>query len=435
VESRETVPSEGKFKTTRYAENWRWYVLGTLFLATFLCYFDRQLLGTAVTPIAQEFHLDNIQIGNLLSAFLWVYAWSHLFIGLIIDRIRNLRIFFCIMVIGWSITTMLVGFVNDYSALLWLRYFLGVWESVNFPICIMIISRIFPPGERSLAVGIFASGAFLATIVAPPFVVFFSNEYDWRYAFVIAGALSLLWVIPWLLIFRKPDEMVSSWDSYYQRTPLKAGLGNVSKDLLKNYFLVLRAPGFWGVVLLGFGITPSLYFVTQWLPTFLTQVFDVPFDSSLSVKLSVIYFMQDVGLWLGGAIVLILSNKGIPVLKSRKGVTLAALAIMPFVVIVPYIHSVFLCVIIFCVYVFCIGAALGNQHAFKQDIVKGKVAAVAALDGFIEMIFTWWFIKRIGTITQAAGDYTEAFFIMASLAVFGICVVLIFFRPKWIVIK
>jgi hypothetical protein len=28
-----------------YTRNWRWFVLATLFLATFLNYFDRQTLG------------------------------------------------------------------------------------------------------------------------------------------------------------------------------------------------------------------------------------------------------------------------------------------------------------------------------------------------------------------------------------------------------
>jgi ACS family D-galactonate transporter-like MFS transporter len=153
---------------TFYEKNWRWFVLGVLFIATFLNYFDRQTLGTAIDPIAEEFGLDNQQRGSLLSAFLWTYAAAHLFIGIIIDRFKNLRILFPVMVIGWSLSTVLVGFANSYSTLLNLRYLLGIWEAVNFPICLLIISRIFPAKERTLASGIFARGAFLATLAAPP---------------------------------------------------------------------------------------------------------------------------------------------------------------------------------------------------------------------------------------------------------------------------
>ena len=72
------------------------------------------------------------------------------------------------MVAGWSITTFLTGLASDYTDVLILRYVLGFWEAVNFPICLMIIARIFPAKERTLAAGIFASGAFLATLAAPP---------------------------------------------------------------------------------------------------------------------------------------------------------------------------------------------------------------------------------------------------------------------------
>ena len=422
-------------KQSFYIRNWKWFVLGTLFLVTFICYFDRQMIGTAIDPIAKEFGLDNIQIGILLSAFLISYAIGHVFIGLFIDFIRNIRIFFMIMVLGWSVTTMFIFTVKDYSTLLWLRYLLGIWEAVNFPICLMIISRIFPANERSLAVGIFASGASIATLLVPPFVVFISNTLNWRYAFGLGGAASLLWIIPWLIIFRKPEEKIEQWNNYYTSlTPRTSLLLNL-KNSINGYFEVLSKPGFWGVVLLGIGITPSLYFATQWLPRFLTQSFDIPYDQSLSAKLSIIYFMQDAGLWIGGALVLILAGKGLSVMNSRKIVMVIAFLAIISNLFVPFVQSVQGCVIALCINVFGIGAFLGNQHAFKQDLVKGKVAAVAALDGFIEMVFTWFFIKKIGVITEVSGDFTIVFMIMAALAFFSISVVFLFLKPKWVVIS
>lgn len=419
---------------TFYHRNWRWFVLGTLFLATFLNYFDRQTLGTAIDPIAKEFGLDNIQIGNLLSAFLVTYAWMHLVIGIITDRIKNLRLFFPIMVIGWSVSTILVGFVDNYQHLIWLRYLLGIWEAVNFPICIMIISRIFPVEERNLALGIFASGAFLATLAAPPVVIYFSNLYNWRFAFVIAGSIGVLWLIPWLLIFRKPEEKVQNWAEYNKargEKDLKAQLNGI----LNSYWQILKAPGFWGVALIGVGIIPSLYFATQWFPRFFTQALKVPFDQTLSVKLSAIYFMQDVGLWIGGAIILFLASRKIAILKSRKTVIVFAWMLMMSVVIVPELNSVGWSVFFLCLYVFGIGAFLGNQHAFKQDVVKGSVATVAALVGFVEMNFTSHVIKRIGIMTNETGDFTQVFFLMAGLATFALVVVFVFMRKKWLKIE
>ena len=144
-------PSTTSFQASWYLRNWRWWVLGTLFLATFLNYFDRQTLGAAISPISEEFGLDNKLIGKLLSAFLLTYAIAHLFIGVLLDRMKGIRWFFPVMVIGWSLTTVFAGLARNYEQLIFMRYLLGIWEAVNFPICIMIIGRIFPARERTLA--------------------------------------------------------------------------------------------------------------------------------------------------------------------------------------------------------------------------------------------------------------------------------------------
>ena len=417
-----------------YIRNWRWFVLGTLFLATFLNYFDRQTLGTAIEPISREFGLDNILRGNLLAAFTLTYALTHFFIGAIVDRIRNIRFFFPVMVIGWSLSTLLAGFVDTYKHLLWLRYLLGFWEAVNFPICLLIISRIFPAGERSLASGIFASGAFLATLTAPPFVIYFSNEFNWRYSFIISGTAGLLWLVPWLLIFRHPESRSEQWNQRLNSN--RSGFKNTrARDYIKDYAEVLRKPGFWGVALIGLGLIPCLYFATQWFPTYFTQGLGHEYNQALSFRLSLIYFMQDIGLWIGGAIVLWLSSKGFSIITSRKIVITAAWLFMLPVLLLTYFSSVTISVLILALFVFGIGAFLGNQHAFKQDVVISKVATVAALVGFIETGFTFLVLRRIGVITSETHGFAPVFLLLAGLATLSLLIVYVFIKPKWYNIK
>ncbi len=412
---------------TWYARNWRWFVLGTLFLATFLNYFDRQTLGTAIDPISREFGLDNILRGNLLAAFTLTYALTHFFIGVVVDHIRNIRIFFPIMVLGWSVSTFCAGLVESYSQLLWLRYLLGFWEAVNFPVCLLIISRIFPAKERSLASGIFASGAFLATLSAPPFVIYFSNHFNWRLSFLVAGTIGILWMIPWLLIFRKPEDKSSQWKE--KGSQQQSGFRPFT--WLKDYKEVAGQPGFWGVALIGIGLIPCLYFATQWFPSYFTQGLQHAYNQALSFKLSIIYFMQDIGLWTGGAVVMWLAGRNFSILKARKLVITVAYGFMLTILLLPLINSEQAAVIILALFVFGIGAFLGNQHAFKQDVLKGRVGTVSALVGFIETGFTFLVLRRIGLITNETHNFTPVFLILAALATFALLVVYFFIRPKW----
>jgi hypothetical protein len=273
---------------------------------------------------------------------------------------------------------------------------LGVWESVNFPICLLIIRRIFPAAERALA----------------------------------AGALGFLWLVPWFLIFRHPERRAPEWTAASLASP-PSRAGERAITVASSLRTVLSAPGFWGVASMGLGIIPSLYFATQWFPSFFTQALAHPYDQSLAYRLSLIYFMQDVGLWGGGALVLGLTHRGVSILSARKAVIITAYVLMMGVIAAPFVRAVDACVLILCLYVCGIGAFLGNQHAFKQDVDKRQVATVAALVGAIETGFTAFVIKRIGVVSKDTLDFAPVFFSLAGLATFALIVACVFLRPKW----
>ncbi len=409
-----------------YERNWRWFVLATLFLATFLNYFDRQTLGAAMPPIAEEFGFDEEDRGNLLAAFIFTYALSQPLIGFLLDRMRNIRWFFPFMVCGWSISTMLVAAADSYTTILWLRRLLGFWEAVNFPICIMIIARLFPANERSLASGIFGSGAFAATLIAPKSVIYLSNTYNWRLSFVFAGALGLLWLVPWFLIFKDPEKRAMNWGrSLVDSGPLRL------KTEWANLKEIFGSPGFWGVTLMGMGLVPILYFATQWLPSYFELALGQKYDQALGDKLTVIYLMLDIGLWLGGAIVLWMSHRGIGLLASRKLVIAVGCLFVMSLAVLPTVETVALTVGTLCLAMFGIGAFLANQHAFKQDVALKQVASLSAWVGCIETTFAAVVVKRVGEEVKKANDFSLVFYMLCGLAVFALVIVLVFVRPKW----
>jgi hypothetical protein len=239
--------------------------------------------------------------------------------------------------------------------------------------------------------------------------------------------------VPWLLIFKNPEKRSAQWfEATENQRETKPGFD--FQKIINGYVKVLAAPGFWGVALIGLGIIPSLYFATQWFPSYFTQGLGHAYDQSLAFKLEIIYFMQDVGLWIGGYLVLKMSTK-MTVLQARRTVIFIAYFFMMTSMIIPFIQSMTATVVLLCLYVFGIGAFLGNQHAFKQDVVKSNVGTVAALVGFIEMMFTAFVIKRIGIITNETADFTPVFLLLGGLATFALVVVLLFIKPKWIKIS
>jgi ACS family hexuronate transporter-like MFS transporter len=411
----ETVPAADGW----YARNWRWWVLGTLFLATFLNYFDRQTLSVAIEPISQEFGLGSVERGKLLAAFVYAYAFAHLFIGFVIDRVRNLRWFFPAMVLGWSLSTVLVGLAERYTHILYLRYALGVFEAANFPLCLLLIARVFPPHQRSLAAGIFNSGAVFATLAAPKLVIYFSTNYTWRYSFFVTGALGVLWLVPWLLIFR--DEKVPA------SAPV-AARGEFEPSTR------LFGPGFWSIAAIGVGLLPGWYFMSQWLPSYLTQSLGLAYDQALGNRLTLIYFTQDLGLWLGGGAVWWFTRRGFSVLRSRKMVIVAGYVLMMSILLLPRLESVGAVLAVLCVYVFGLAAWQANQQAFKQDVSPARVATVAALVGFAETVSSAFLVEKVGEVVQRTGGFNAIFGLLA-VCFTGSLVVLLILKKKWLQIQ
>src|SRR6185312_968434 len=62
-----------------------------LVAAALLNYFDRSALAVANPLIRRDLHLSVEQMGLLLSALLWTYAFAQLPIGAVLDRVGSKR--------------------------------------------------------------------------------------------------------------------------------------------------------------------------------------------------------------------------------------------------------------------------------------------------------------------------------------------------------
>ena len=79
------------------------------------------------------------------------------------------------------------------------RAVLGMGETFNWPCASRIVANTFPPSDRSLASGIFNSGAALGSLIAPLLIGgLIAQRFGWRAAFFTMGALGFLWLMLWV---------------------------------------------------------------------------------------------------------------------------------------------------------------------------------------------------------------------------------------------
>src|SRR5690242_2628648 len=90
----------------------RWTIVGLLFTASLINYFDRSTISFALPLISQELHLGPVEKGRLLSAFFFSYALMQIPVGILADRV-NLRWFYAGAFVLWSLAQGLMGFATS----------------------------------------------------------------------------------------------------------------------------------------------------------------------------------------------------------------------------------------------------------------------------------------------------------------------------------
>jgi ACS family hexuronate transporter-like MFS transporter len=185
---------------------YRWVICALLFFATTINYVDRSVLGV-LTPTLKTTvpGWSDTHYFYVNSAFTGAYAIGLLVAGSLIDKVGT-RLGYSVALVLWSLAAIAHAFVRSMFGFGVARVGLGLAESANFPAAIKTVAEWFPKRERSLAIGIFNSGANIGAIVAPLAVPIIALHWGWQAAFVATGAAGLLWVFFWLPIYRKPTE-------------------------------------------------------------------------------------------------------------------------------------------------------------------------------------------------------------------------------------
>src|SRR3954453_12773666 len=187
------------------ATSYRWWIVGLLFVITTINYMDRNLLGVLKPTIQGELHFSESDYGNIVFAFSMAYAAGYAGMGALTDRI-GIRIGLAVAAMIWSVASAAHGLVSSVAGFTIARIALGLGEGGNFPTCIKTVATWFPVRDRALATGVFNSGSNIGGLLAPLIAAFVTTTWNWQAAFYVSGAVGLVWVAVWLVMYRAPEE-------------------------------------------------------------------------------------------------------------------------------------------------------------------------------------------------------------------------------------
>ena len=156
----------------------RWTLIGWMFAISAIAYLDRVNISIAGRSIQQEFHLNNLQLGWVFSAFVAGYALFQAPGGRLADRFGP-RIVLALGAAWWAVFTAMTAFVPSGAAhalmlLLAVRFILGVGEAVVYPASNRLVSAWIPTQERGLANGLIFAGVGAGAGITPPLITYLS---------------------------------------------------------------------------------------------------------------------------------------------------------------------------------------------------------------------------------------------------------------------
>ena len=170
----------------------RRYTLGVLVVVYTFNFIDRQILAILLPAIRVEFGVDDWVLGFLAgSAFALFYATLGIPIALLGDR-WNRRNLIAIAVAIWSAMTALSGVAANIVHLALARIGVGIGEAGCSPPAHSMISDLYPPEQRSTAMGIFTLGISIGIMLAYLAGGWVVQNIGWREAFFMVGLPGLL---------------------------------------------------------------------------------------------------------------------------------------------------------------------------------------------------------------------------------------------------
>lgn len=402
---------------------YRWVICALLFFATVIAYIDRGVLGYLEKYLEGLFHFDSVQYSNMTSAFQVAYALGLFFAGRLTDRLGT-RKGFAFAIVLWSIAAMLPGAAYSVWSFSIAMFLLGLGEAANFPACLKTVAEWFPKRERALSTGIFNAGANVGNIFTPIIVPALTLSIGWRMAFVATGATGFVWLIFWLLIYRKPEEHPSV---------STAELALIESDPVEKAGQVPWGRLFpcketWAFAIAKFLTDPIWWFYLFWLPRYLQGTFNLDIKQSRT-PVVVVYVISCIGSVAGGWISSALLNAGKSLNFARKvALLICALCVVP-VLYAPYTRNIW-------VVVGLVGLAAAahqgwsaNLFTFPSDTFpRAAVASVVGIGGMIGSFGGVLFQKFAGYMAKS--DSYGILFIISGLAYVTALLILHLMSPR-----
>ncbi|MGO4725413.1 MULTISPECIES: MFS transporter [unclassified Inquilinus] len=403
------LPRSARIKTVQYT------ALALLVLSGVVNYIDRATLAVANPLISHDLGFSPAEVGLLLSAFLWAYAFAQLPAGALVDRLGP-RLMLALSLGLWSLAQVAGGLVQNFTQFFGIRMVLGLGEAPQFPTSARIVRDWFNVRLRGTATGIWNCSSTLGTALSAPILTFLMLTFGWRWMFAIMGLFGLVVAVAFYALHRNPNEVALTEE---ERQYLTEG-DTAPQGASVTWAEWKRLFGFrttWGMIFGFFGVIYVTWVYNSWLPVYLEQDRHLSIAST-GIVAAIPFLCGVVGSILGGRLNDWLVTRGMAPMNSRKYPMAGAMvATAGFTTLAALTPNLTVAVIAISISLFLLYVASTSAWAMAPVAAPAHcTASLGAVQNFGGYIGGALAPMVTGFILQGTGSFTAALLVGAAVA-------------------
>jgi ACS family hexuronate transporter-like MFS transporter len=425
--SNPAIPSHPPSRLTRF----RWVICGLLFSAITVNYVDRALFGQLAPELRKTFGWSSGEVADILLWFEVAYAIGLAFAGRFLDRVGT-KLGLAVSFAAWCVASMMHAGMATVLGFKIARFFLGVTEAGAYPGVTKATAEWFPRRERALVAGFYNSGANVGSMLIPLIAPWLFFSYGWQWTFIIVGGAGLVWLVFWLIYYRKPADQprVSPAElAIIESDPADT----ITEMMPMSRILATRQA--WSFIMGKFFTDMIFRWNINLLPLFFADHFNLDIKK-IGPPFFIIYFAAGIGAIGGGGLSSSLIKRGWSVNAARKTAMLVCvLGVLP-VMGTTFVTSPWMAVLILSLMMAFHQGWSSNLYTSISDMFPkhavGSVAGIGGTAGSIGAIALLYLTSDLFKSAKAAGTnvdhvYTVIFIIagfayIAALACFHLLV-------------